>query len=57
MELSIDSTVTLDGCEQKLGKNLCHDSQSIATKVCSQNSYKLNGVSERDVRKPCRDLK
>ena len=36
---SID-TATSDGGAQKLGNNFWHDSESIATKVCSQNCRK-----------------
>ena len=32
----LNRTASSDGCEQKLGNNLCHDSELITTKVCSQ---------------------
>ena len=43
------STYTSDGGAQKLGHNVWHDSESIATKVCSQIGRKWNAIFESHV--------
>ena len=44
-----NSTVLTDGCAQKLGKDVWHDSESIATKLCSQIGRKRNVMFENSV--------
>ena len=42
-----NSTATSDGGAQKLGNDVSHDAESIATKNCSQIGRKWNAMSER----------
>ena len=44
-----NSTATSDGGAQKLGNDVWHDSDSIATKVCSQVGRKWNAMFETHV--------
>ena len=37
----LNSTAISVGSAQKLGNDVCHDSESIATKVCSQNQWQM----------------
>ena len=48
--LRLQSTVTSDGGEQKLGNNLWHEAESTATIVCSQNHSKWNTMFETHVK-------
>ena len=45
-----NSTATSDGGAQKLENDLWHDSESITTKVCSQNSRKWKAIFESHVK-------
>ena len=47
--LELNSTAISDGFKQKLGFNVRHDSELIATKVCSQISHKWNAMFESHV--------
>ena len=42
----MNSTATSGGGAQKLGNNVWHDSDSIATKICSQLGCKWNEMFE-----------
>ena len=42
-----NSTATSDGDAQKLGNDVSHDSESIATKICSQIGRKCNAMFKR----------
>ena len=44
-----NSTATSDSCTQKLGNDVLRDSESIATKVCSQIGRKQNAMFESHV--------
>ena len=44
LRFALNSTATSDGCAQNLGNDVRRDSESIATKVCSQISSKWNGM-------------
>ena len=46
LRFKFNSTATSDGRVQKLGNDVRHNSESIATKVCSQNYHKWNVVFE-----------
>ena len=48
----LNSTATLDDCEQKLGNYLWHDSESIASKVCSQNSSSGRFIYKSQAERP-----
>ena len=45
----IKQLIDLDGCAQKLGNDVRRDSESIATKVCSQIGSKWNAMFESHV--------
>ena len=49
LRFKLISTATSEGCLQKLGNYVWHNSESITTKVCSQTSCKWNVMFESHV--------